>query len=443
MARKQAAAKPQKRDGYWYLIRRVPAAFRDVDRRGIIFLTTGIKIVDDPRGSRAQSVVDTLDRALMQFWQDKRAGRDVEAADRYRKARDRANELGYPYVPAAEAAQLLPIEDILRRLESLSVRGTAENPLEVAALLGGETNPGTMLSTLVDAFEEIMAPSLMKKSERQRKKWRVEKDSALKTFITAIGGDKAIEKLSRADGLALRSYYQERIVSGEVEIDTANKYMGRVSAMLKQVNKTRQLDVAEILAGLRFDGAQKKQRVAYAPAFVQERFLAEGMFQDLNEEARRIVYLVIETGLRLSEACNLCTQTIKLDAAVPHVQVRADLREMKTEQSERDIPLVGVALKVMRLQPHGFPRYRDHADTLSALVNSALIARALRPEPGQSLYSLRHTFEDRLTAVEAPEKVVASLMGHKWHRPRYGLGPSLKQKEEWLKRIAFKPPLKV
>lgn len=31
-------------------------------------------------------------------------------------------------------------------------------------------------------------------------------------------------------------------------------------------------------------------------------------------------------------------------------------------------------------------------------------------------------------------------MGHKWHRPRYGLGPSLEQKRDWLRRIAFRPP---
>jgi hypothetical protein len=62
----------------------------------------------------------------------------------------------------------------------------------------------------------------------------------------------------------------------------------------------------------------------------------------------------------------------------------------------------------------------------------------LRPEPGLTLYSLRHTFEDRLTAIEAPEKVVAMLMGYKWHRPRYGLGPSLGQKREWLNCIAFR-----
>jgi hypothetical protein len=93
-----------------------------------------------------------------------------------------------------------------------------------------------------------------------------------------------------------------------------------------------------------------------------------------------------------------------------------------------------VALMAMREQPDGFPRYRDKADSLSALVNQALDARKLRPEPGQTLYSLRHTFEDRLTVVEAPEKVVAALMGHKWHRPRYGLGPSLEQTRDWLNR---------
>ena len=47
----------------------------------------------------------------------------------------------------------------------------------------------------------------------------------------------------------------------------------------------------------------------------------------------------------------------------------------------------------MREQPDGFPRYRGRATGLSALVNKALDVRGLRPETGQSLYSLQHTFE--------------------------------------------------
>ncbi len=78
-----------------------------------------------------------------------------------------------------------------------------------------------------------------------------------------------------------------------------------------------------------------------------------------------------------------------------------------------------------------------------AITNKVMRAAGLLPLPGQSAYSFRHCFEDRLTAVEAPEKLIAAMMGHKYQRPRYGSGPSLAQKQEWLKRIAFRSPLNV
>jgi len=65
------------------------------------------------------------------------------------------------------------------------------------------------------------------------------------------------------------------------------------------------------------------------------------VFPDLHAEARRAIYLVSETGLRLSEACNLSRTTIRLNAPVPHVQIRPEGREIKTDQSQRDISLVG------------------------------------------------------------------------------------------------------
>jgi integrase len=249
--------------------------------------------------------------------------------------------------------------------------------------------------------------------------------------------------VSRVEVLSFRQHLQDRIVGGEIEIDTANKVIGHIAGMFVTINEVNQYGLPAILAKARISGGKDKQRVAFDPDFVRKQILAKGLFDDLNDEARGIIYLVAETGLRPAEACNLNQATIRLKHAVPHVQVRPDGRQMKTDDSWRDIPLVGVALKVMRRHPDGFPRYRDKADSFSALVNKAFEARKLRPEPGQSFYSLRHTFEDRLTAVEAPEKVVASLMGHKWHRPRYGKGPSLELKRKWLKRIAFRSPATV
>jgi hypothetical protein len=120
--------------------------------------------------------------------------------------------------------------------------------------------------------------------------------------------------------------------------------------------------------------------------------------------------------------------------------VLPDGRQLKTDHSEREVPLVGYALAAMKLHPNGFPRYRDNADALSALVNDVLLEKKLRPTKKHSLYSLRHTFEDRLTDIDAPDKVIATLMGHKWARPKYGRGPKLEQKLRWMEKIAFKPP---
>jgi integrase len=167
--------------------------------------------------------------------------------------------------------------------------------------------------------------------------------------------------------------------------------------------------------------------------------LAPGVLDKLNDEARAVFWLVADTGLRISESCALDSSTIILDAAVPHVKVRANGRQLKVMHIARDIPLAGVALEAAKAFPNGFPRYLDKADSLSALVNKYLDVRGLLPTGDHSFYNLRHTFEDRLIAVDALEKVIALLMGHKTLRPKYGDGPDLEQKQPWLQMIAYKP----
>ena len=238
MAPRHEDVRPHKRKGFWYLIRRVPREFAAYDDRRIVYLATGIRILDDPRGFKAQQAVEELDGELMRYWADKRAGRDPDAEVRYARARQTAQKLGFSYAPAPEAATL-PITDILRRIETLEARKSVDKAPEIVAVLGGEPSPAIMVGSMVEEFEKIIRSSLTKKSERQRKKWRVARDSALATFIDVIGGDRPINKVTRTDALALRSFWQERIVNGEIEIDTANKSMGRVASMFKAIDDNR------------------------------------------------------------------------------------------------------------------------------------------------------------------------------------------------------------
>ncbi|MGL5733811.1 MAG: tyrosine-type recombinase/integrase, partial [Beijerinckiaceae bacterium] len=414
-----------RRDGFWHFVRRVPDIFAALDRRGIVKQTTGIRIADDPKAVRARTVVAKINLETEAFWKALRDGRSEDAKAQYDAARARARALGFGYL---ETPALLErtIQELLARIEALAKAGAVEDGPAVAALLGGVEKPQILISALVAEFESLNRAGLADMSPDQIRKWRNPKNRAVANLIQCIG-DKPIMDVSRGDALDFRDWWQQRVLVEGLDIDTANKDIGHLNRMFVTVDRQLRLGMQPVFAQLRLEGRKDGQRTAFDPDFLQNRLLADGALAGLNAEARAVVYLVAETGLRLSEACNLTAATIRLDHAVPPVQVRPDGRRMKTTQSERDIPLVGCALMAMQSFPGGFPRYRDKASSLSATVNAYLATHGLRPLEGQSVYSMRHSFEDRLTAVEAPEKIIAVLMGHKWQRPRYGTGPSLTQ----------------
>ncbi|WP_271611437.1 tyrosine-type recombinase/integrase [Bradyrhizobium sp. CCBAU 21360] len=153
-----------------------------------------------------------------------------------------------------------------------------------------------------------------------------------------------------------------------------------------------------------------------------------------------ILYILADTGLRPSELVNVQPRAIHLDDAIPYVEILPEGRVLKTDESRRQIPLVGAALAAMRLRPQGFPRYRDKSSSLSATVNKYLLENGLRPTKAHTGYSLRHSFKDRLVAKEAPDSLIDNLMGHRTPGPRYGKGAPLELKFKFLQSIAFTPP---
>ncbi|MEI9899020.1 MAG: hypothetical protein WDN31_01590 [Hyphomicrobium sp.] len=56
--------------------------------------------------------------------------------------------------------------------------------------------------------------------------------------------------------------------------------------------------------------------------FIQQKLLADGAFEGVNPQARGVLCLMVETGIRPSEACGLAEEDIRLDCSVPHVCCR-------------------------------------------------------------------------------------------------------------------------
>ena len=228
--------------------------------------------------------------------------------------------LGFEYVDNEQVLQL-PIEGLLNRLEALVAKGVGE-PVNRAALLGTEKRPAFPLSKLFEEFEQVVAEEIKDLSPEQLRIWRNGRIRAVAQFVDRVG-DKPVTDVTHDDALDYVDWWRGRIVSDDALPKTANKDIGQLSRMLKDVSVRRRLNIPEIFKGLRLRGEIEKSRVPYETKFIQDRLLAAGALDGLNEDARHVLYVVADTGLRPSEVVNLTEAAICLDAAIPHVKITA------------------------------------------------------------------------------------------------------------------------
>ena len=165
-------------------------------------------------------------------------------------------------------------------------------------------------------------------------------------------------------------------------VDTANKNIGRVAAMFREICDEKKLKLEDLFARSHIKGGEDKQRAPFDPQYVQDVLLADGVMDGLNDEARAIFYVVAETGMRPSEVAGLTRTTICLEHEVPHVKLTEEGRTLKNKNSRRTMPLVGVALEVMKHFPDGFPGYRNRTASLSTTINQYLRKNGLCPKEG-------------------------------------------------------------
>jgi integrase len=428
------------RFGIWHYYRRVPQRFRKFDAR--TFVTISLETRDL---RRAEQLKGQVEKELEAYWVSLAKGESTDARERYLGAIERARLEGFEYRPAAELAGG-DVGDLLARIgrleELLELKKPGDAPLEPAersavdALAGLALQPELTLSKALDQFYDFTRDKVRRKSPDQLRRWRAPRLKAVNNLI-ALVGDKRVSEVTRADALALRRFWVERVVEEGYTANSANKDLGHLAQMLDTLDEALQLGLGQPFAKLRLEGDRKATRAAFQVPYLRDLVLDADKLAGLNPEARGILHAMIETGMRPIEICGLEADDILLDVEVPHVKVRPKQRDLKTTYSERDIPLVGISLAALQAFPEGFPRYFDRSSQLSAAVNSYLSDHHLLPTDNHSLYSIRHTFKDRLIAAEMQDRMQDELMGHKSPRPVYGAGPTLAHKREWLRRIAI------
>lgn len=417
----------------YYYFRRVPQHVRQYDSRQFIKISLKTKNEDEAR--RRERIYDDY---IEEFWRSLiRSGSSNGFDADYKTAVTLARAHGFAYKSATEIAKS-SLSEVIERVNATAQNGAKDEV--ISAVLGGVDRPSIPLSDCIEKFWSLCADRLTGKSDNQVRKWKNPRIRAMKEFTQIVGEDKDIATLTRKDILRFQQHLFKLIKGNKMTGGTANKQFVHVKDVLRTVVNSEDIenDIDELFKKIKFKDTPSS-RASFEAKFVQREILNPANLSNLNIEARFLIYAMADTGARECEIIGLDkNQDIFLDSDIPYIWIRAnDHRGIKTPQSDRKVPLVGSALYAFQQMPQGITRYTN-PDSVSNLINRYFKNHNLKPTDKHTLYSLRHTFKDRLRDIEAPEEIIDELMGHAKSGPHYGRGRTLEKKHEWLKRIAFK-----
>lgn len=424
--------------GYWYFIKRVPKRFAHIDSRVKVTraLWTSSK-------REAQAKAPAIEAEYMAYWEAMAAGEKNDAAAAFEAAKRLAQARGFPYRRAADLLTSGTMEEILARIESLIRDEKRLAPsIEAGAILGTTAAPPVLLSTaLEEMFEFSAIDRLTGKSEGQKKRWKLPRERAVANFIS-VCGDMPITEINRSHAQEFRKYWADRIENDNRNPETANKDIGHLSDLFKTWSQYYALELQNPFEKMRFKSRGRKKTVGlpFSDTWISEKLLKPGALDRLNDEARDILLVMVNTGARPSEIMGRNVEDFRIAENIPHLDIVSnDDRQLKTDSAPRKIPLLGVSLEAARriVARGGITRYQDKENGWSGAVNKYLQENGLRETPNHTAYSLRHSFEDRMTEAHVDDRVRAEMMGHEYARPDYGRGGSLEFRAEVLKPISF------
>lgn len=422
-----------RRKKWYYYRRRVPLEIRHYYDCETV--STSLKTDSEQLAKQRAAVFNA---EVEKIWADLVLGKTTNLKEKLDTAKRIARLHGFSYLTADEVARA-ETSEIVNRV--LSVQDDLKNQSgKVAAILGRQTEKAPTLSKSLDRYIRFNEASQFNKSKGQLKKWKNPRKLAVRNFIN-LHGDLPVTSITRDHILAFREWWLGRMHGEGISPESPNKDFTNLRSVLSFIRDDQLLDInlEHMFTRVRF-ATVKSKRPPFKSEYIQHTLLNFNNLKGLHPEAQLFLFAMADTGARPSEllGLNASLGDIRLDTDIPYIHIRPEKdKALKTAQSERQIPLVGSSLFAFQNMPKGFEHYYRKADQLSCNLNKFLRDHGLMPSEDHSIYSLRHSFEDRLTAVEPPEKVQAALMGHKYARPRYGDGPSLEQKKKWLDMICF------
>ena len=258
--------------------------------------------------------------------------------------------------------------------------------------------------------------------------------------VVDVLSNRPLDEYSSSDAAAYRDYLLKRGLT----TNSVKRNFATIRSVINLAIQEHGLECRNAFSKVYLpdlDDAKKRQ-----PIPIENIKEIQRECMSIDDEARWLVALISDTGMRLSEAAGLHIDDIKLDCEIPHINLKPhSWRGLKTRGSQRQIPLVGASLWAAKrvketnaASPYAFPRYTSakgtNANSASAAINKWLKPRV--PE-GCVIHSFRHSLRDRLRAVQCPSDMIDQIGG--WSTAgvgqSYGEGYVLDATKSWMDKL--------
>ena len=260
-------------------------------------------------------------------------------------------------------------------------------------------------------------------------------------YLVEAVGNKDLIDYKPADGGVFRDW----LIKKGLASSSVKRVFSTIRAITNLAIAEYGLDMRSPFANVYFPELDDiKERLPVSPHDIK---LIQRHCRETNDEMRWLLALISDTGMRLSEAAGLVLNDIVLDSEIPYINLKPnESRRLKTKQSSRKIPLVGLSLwAAQQVQSefngtYAFPRYtkggRCNANNASAALNKWVKQITTQPV---SLHSFRHSLTDRLRAVQYPKDIIDAIGG--WTvgsiGEKYGEGYKLDVLHEWMVKLVI------
>ena len=261
-------------------------------------------------------------------------------------------------------------------------------------------------------------------------------------YLIKAVGNKDLMDYAPADGGVFRDWLIKKGLSSS----SVKRVFSTIRAITNLAIAEYGLDMRSPFANVYFPELDDiKERLPVSPHDIK---LIQRHCRETNDEMRWLLALISDTGMRLAEAAGLALNDIVLDSEIPYINLKPnESRRLKTKQSSRKIPLIGLSLwaaQQVKSEFNGtyaFPRYtkggKCNANSASAALNKWLKQVA---SESVTVHSYRHAIRDRLRAVQCPVDIVDAIGG--WTASsigeKYGQGYKLDVLQEWMVKLVIK-----